>query len=86
MVEDGNGKDDKDGNEEDVIDVLPPLVARIVKILKRLKTERERVLGKYMEERAALEMKYLDICKPLYEEIGNVFSGSLDDEIERVHK
>ena len=28
----------------------------------------------------------MDLCKPLYKERGNVFSGSLDDVIERIHK
>ena len=41
----------------DVVDILPPLVARRVKRLKCLNTERERVMERYMEERAALEMK-----------------------------
>ena len=38
--------------------VLPPLVARIVERLKCLNTERERerVMEKYLEERAALEI------------------------------
>ena len=31
-------------------------------------------------------MKYLDPCKPLYEERGNAVSGRLVDEIERIHK
>ena len=43
-------------------------------------------MERYLEERAALEMKYSDLCKPLYEERGNVFSGRLDDKIERIHK
>ena len=43
-------------------------------------------MEKYMEDREALEMKYLDLCKPLYEERGNVFSGRLYDKIERIHK
>ena len=91
MVKGGNDEDydDKyyeDDNEEGVIDVLSPLVARIVERLKRLNTEKERVTEEYLEERAAPEMKYLDICKPLYEERGNVVAGRLDDEIERIHK
>ena len=68
-VEDGNGKDEKydeDDNKEDVMDVLPSLVALRAKRLKRLNTKRERVMERYLEERAALEMKYLDPCKPLY--------------------
>ena len=47
--------------------------------------ERERVMEQYLEERAALEMKYSDLCKPLYEERGDVVSGCLDDKIERIH-
>ena len=39
-----------------------------------------------MEERSALETKYSDLCKPLYEERGNVVDGCLDDKIERIHK
>ena len=31
-------------------------------------------------------MKSLDICKPLYDERGNVIARHLDDEIERIHK
>ena len=31
-------------------------------------------------------MKYQDLCKPLYEEIGNFVARCLDDKIERIHK
>ena len=70
----------------DVMGVLPPLVARRVERLKCLNTERERVMERYLEEIAALEKKYLDICKPLYEEILNVVAGHLDDKIEGIRK
>ena len=43
-------------------------------------------MEQYLEERAALETKYSDLCKPLYEEIGNVVAGHLDDEIKRIHR
>ena len=44
-VKDGNGdEDDKDDDEEDVMDVLPPLVACGAERLKRLITERERIM------------------------------------------
>ena len=89
-VEDGNNEDgnddDKNDDKEDVMDVLPPLVVSRVERLKCLNTERERVMERYLEERAALKMKYFDICKPLYEERGNVVTGCLDDDIERVNK
>ena len=39
-----------------------------------------------MEERVVLETKISDLCKPLYEEIGNVVAGRLDDETKRIHK
>ena len=29
---------------------------------------------------------YSDLCKPLYDEIGNVLAGRLDHEIERINK
>ena len=70
-VKDGNDEENEDDDDEeevmDVMDILLPLVARRVKRIKCLNTERERVMKKYLEERAALEMKYLDLCKPLYE-------------------
>ena len=43
-------------------------------------------MEKYMEERAALETKYLDLCKPLYEERVKVVSRRLDAEIDRSYK
>ena len=42
-------------------------------------------MEKYLEERAALETKYSDLCKPLYEERGNDVAGRLDDNIKRIH-
>ena len=82
----GPGFEDGKYNREDVMDVLTPLVACRVEHLKCLNSERERVMDIYLEERAALEMKYSDLCKPLYEERVNVVAGCLDDEIERIHK
>ena len=43
-------------------------------------------MEQYLEERAVLEMKYSDLCKPLYEEKENVVAGNLDNGIERIHK
>ena len=43
-------------------------------------------MEQYLEEIAALEIKYLDLCKPLYNERGNVVVRRLDDEIERINK
>ena len=70
----------------DVMGVLPPLLFCRVERLKCLNTEREGVIEQYMEERAVLEKKKSDICKPLYGEIGNVVTGRLDDETKSIHK
>ena len=43
-------------------------------------------MERYMEEREALEMKCLDLWKPLYEEIENVVARILDDAAKRIHK
>ena len=68
------------------MDVLPPLVAQRAERLKCLNTERERIMEWYLEEIAALEMKCLDTCNPLYEERGNIVAIDLDDKIEGIHK
>ena len=66
--------------------VLPLLETRRVERLKCFNTERERAMEKNLEERAALEMKYSDLCKTLYKERGNVVAGCLDDKTENIHK
>ena len=43
-------------------------------------------MERYLEERVALEMRYLDLYKPLYEERGNFVAGSLDDDIKMINK
>ena len=68
------------------MDILPPLAAIRVERLKCLNTERDRVMELYLGDRASLDMKYLDLCKPLYKEIGNFFARRLDENIERIHK
>ena len=76
-VKDGNDDNDKE-DVTDVMGVLPPLVSCRVQRLKYLNTERERVTEQYLEEIPELETKYSDLCKPLYEERGNVVAGRLD--------
>ena len=43
-------------------------------------------MEQYTEYREALGMKYLDLCKPLYEERRNAVTGRFDENIERIHK
>ena len=66
--------------------VLPPLVARRVERLKRLNRERERLMERYMEEIAVLEMKYSDLCKPLCKDKRNVIVRLWDGKIESIRK
>ena len=68
------------------MDILPPLEAGGVEHLKCLNTERERVMERYLGEGVALETKYLDLCKPLYKDRGNVVARCLDEDIEMIHK
>ena len=70
----------------DVMGFLPSPLSRRVERLRCLNTERERVMEQYMEERAVLETKISDLCRPLYKEIGNVVAGCLDGETKRIHK
>ena len=42
-------------------------------------------MEQYLEEKAALEMKYLDLCNPLYKERGRVVER-LDENIKSIHK
>ena len=68
------------------MDVIPPLLARRFGCIKCLNTGRDRVMERYLEERAVLEMKYSDLCKPLYKDRGNVVARCLDEDIEMIHK
>ena len=72
----------------DVMGVLPPPppLSRRFERLRCLNMERDRVMEQYLEETAVLETKISNLCKPLYEEIGNVVAGRLDYETKRIHK
>ena len=69
----------------DVMGVLPPLLSHKVERLKCHNTERERVMEQYPEERVMLETKLLDLCKPIYEDIGNVVAICLYDETKSIN-
>ena len=84
--DDGDEKDNDDEYRDNKMDVLYPLLACKVKRLKWLNTKRYKVTEVYLEEREASKKKYLDICKPLYQERGNFVSGRLYDDIRRIYK
>ena len=43
-------------------------------------------MTRYLEERAVLEMKYSDLCKPLCKDKRNVIVRLWDGKIERIRK
>jgi len=75
--------DEEDEDEEDPLAHLPGYILARVEKLKDLNEERESIMATYLEERAALEKKYQDLCKPLYEERAAIVAGEKDDEIAK---
>ena len=62
--------------------MLPKAVHPRIDRLKKLHSQRDELLARYQVERAALELKYTDLMKPLYEERRGVVNGELEDEKE----
>jgi nucleosome assembly protein 1-like 1 len=76
------GVDDED-DEEDPLAHLPGYVLARVEKLKELNEQREEAIAAYLEDRAALELKYQALYKPLYEERSAIVCGEQDEEIAR---
>ncbi|KAI2512827.1 hypothetical protein MHU86_1616 [Fragilaria crotonensis] len=68
--------DDDDDDEDDPMQDLPPAVVARVEQLQDLNAEREQIMMAYLEERAALELKYRRQCQPLYEKRAQIVKGS----------
>ncbi|KAL7517749.1 hypothetical protein ACHAWX_002644 [Stephanocyclus meneghinianus] len=64
------------------LSLLPPVVHPRLAHLKSLHAQRDELLQRYQVERAALELKYADLMKPLYEERRKVVAGELDGVIQ----
>jgi nucleosome assembly protein 1-like 1 len=77
------GVDDEDDDEEDPLAHLPGYVLARVEKLKELNEQREEAIAAYLEDRAALELKYQALYKPLYEERSAIVCGEQDEEIAR---
>lgn len=75
--------DDSDSEEEDdILQNLPPLLLARVQSLQELNTQRDSIMEQYLQERAALEVKYRTLCEPLYEQRAKVVRGDCDGEIQ----
>jgi nucleosome assembly protein 1-like 1 len=59
--------DDDEDDDDDFIQTLPaPIQMRLIQ-LKELDKERDLIMEDYLKERAVLEKKFSDLCKPMYE-------------------
>jgi nucleosome assembly protein 1-like 1 len=83
--EDDEGDDDDDDDSDAVneeIMPLPPALKRRVEYLKTLNEERNMLMNDYTKERAALELRYQDLCRPLFDKRKRLVGGEMDDEIQ----
>lgn len=74
-----------EGDDDDMMSLLPVAVRRRVEKLKDLNAARESIMQEYLEERAALENKYSDLCKPLYAQRSDIIKGVMDAAIASEH-
>jgi nucleosome assembly protein 1-like 1 len=80
--DDSHNSDQSDDDESDhPMSTLPPYVLERVEKLKTLNTQRDEIMEQYLKDRAALEAKYHDLCKPLYSERAAIIKGEKDEEI-----
>jgi len=77
--DDDDGEDDDENRPEPIL--LPPALKHRVEYLKTLNEERKIIMNDYLKERAALEQRYQDLCRPLYEKRKRVVVGDMDVEI-----
>ena len=73
--EEDEDEDDDDDDEDDPMKDLPPAVVARVEQLQELNAERETIMMSYLEERAALELKYRQLCQPLYDQRAAIVQG-----------
>jgi nucleosome assembly protein 1-like 1 len=74
--EEDDDNDDDDDDDDDAMQDLPPCVAARVEQLIDLNAERDLLMMTYVQERAALEKKYYELCKPLYEKRSSIVNGT----------
>jgi nucleosome assembly protein 1-like 1 len=80
---DSNDEDDDDDDlpADSPLAALPPAIVARVARLQTLDEEREAVLKDYLQERAALEVKYSARTQPLYERRARIVAGAEDQAI-----
>lgn len=76
-------EEDDDDDDENPLAHLPGYILARVERLKSLDEQRESLMTTYLEERAALELKYETLCKPLYDDRAAVACGEKDGEISQ---
>lgn len=72
--------------DNDFLSLLPPAIIPRIDKLKSLNDARSDILEEYRIERAALEAKFMERIKPLYEERKGVVSGQFDGAIDEAAK
>lgn len=78
VVSDNDGEDDE---AEPITEGLPAYMKLRVEKLKEIHEEREVLMKKYLEERAALESKYEKLSQPFFDQRKQVLDGEKDEEI-----
>ena len=74
--------DDSDEDEDDPMQDLPPAVIARVELLQDLNAERENIMASYLQERAALEVKYRELCQPLHDQRAVIVAGNSDNDVD----
>lgn len=72
------GVEDDDSGQE-----MPIYLQHRIDKLTELHEEREKTMKEYLKERAALEAKYHELTKPLYDKRADIIIGKLDEEIAK---
>eukprot|EP00581_Thalassiosira_minuscula_P017273 CAMPEP_0183727316 /NCGR_PEP_ID=MMETSP0737-20130205/25386_1 /TAXON_ID=385413 /ORGANISM="Thalassiosira miniscula, Strain CCMP1093" /LENGTH=444 /DNA_ID=CAMNT_0025958913 /DNA_START=110 /DNA_END=1444 /DNA_ORIENTATION=+ len=72
--------------DNEFLSLLPKCIMPRIDRLKDLNDARDDILEEYRVERAALELKYFEKMKPLYEKRRGVVSGDFDGDIEKEAK
>jgi len=71
-------QDDDDGEEAAY---FPEAVQVRIEKLKELNEDRNKILDQYIVERAALELKFSNLCSPLYNKRREIIAGLHDEAI-----
>lgn len=79
--EEGGEEEEDDDEDEDFMAELPTFVRHRVEKMKELNQKRDEIMEDYLQERAALEKKFSDLCQPLYAERAEIIVGKRDKEI-----